>query len=87
MTRKLDRISCEETMRKLDDYMDRSLAPDDVVVLEQHLDECALCVTAFNFEGAVLEDLRRKLDRVRAPRDLMGRIRRELDKASEEEGG
>ena len=33
----LDRMSCEEAFRRLDDYLDRELSPDEMRQVEEHL--------------------------------------------------
>ena len=43
---------------------------DDIL----HLETCAICASEYDFEQTVLDDVRGKLRRIRAPGDLMSRI-------------
>lgn len=70
----VDRYTCEEAFLRLDDYLDRELPADQMDCVREHLETCALCASEFDFEHAVIEDVRGKLRRIRAPGDLMTRI-------------
>lgn len=71
----LDRITCEETFRRLDDFLDRELSRTEMKLVQEHLDTCGACAQEFRFEASVIESVRSKLDRIAAPPDLMARIR------------
>jgi anti-sigma factor (TIGR02949 family) len=71
---RLDRTTCEETFRRLDDYLDRQLAPEETRLIEEHLHTCDACSREFVFEASVIEAVRQKLRRVAAPPDLIARI-------------
>jgi len=73
-TRRLDRTTCEETFRRLDDYLDRRLSPEETRLIEEHLHLCDACSREFAFEASVIEAVREKLRRVAAPPDLIARI-------------
>lgn len=73
-TRRLDRTTCEETFRRLDDYLDRRLSPEETRLIEEHLHLCDACSREFVFEASVIEAVREKLRRVAAPPDLIARI-------------
>jgi mycothiol system anti-sigma-R factor len=75
MTR-IDRLTCEETFRRLDDYLDRELSADEMVLVEQHLRTCAACAGEYAFEAGVLRTIRSKLHRLHAPPALRDRISR-----------
>lgn len=74
----LDRYTCLETVRRLDDYLDRELSATETVEVERHLEVCDRCLKRFQFEGAVLDDLRIKLRRVPVPETLEDRLRKLL---------
>jgi anti-sigma factor (TIGR02949 family) len=74
----LDRYTCLETVRRLDDYLDRELSATETVEVERHLEVCDRCLKRFQFEGAVLDDLRIKLRRVPVPETLESRLRKLL---------
>jgi anti-sigma factor (TIGR02949 family) len=73
-TRRLDRTTCEETFRRLDDYLDRRLSPEETRLIEEHSHTCEACSREFVFEASVIEGVRQKLRRVAAPPDLIARI-------------
>lgn len=79
----LNRFTCEEAFRRLDDYLDRELSPPEFDLVRQHLDICEGCAREFRFEASVLDNVRAKLRDVAVPPDLGARIRQlaELDAA------
>jgi len=83
---RLDRTNCEEAFRRLDDYLDRRLTPEELRIIEEHLEVCAWCAREFNFETSVLHGVKRKLREIEAPTDLVRRILSRLP-SSPEEGG
>jgi anti-sigma factor (TIGR02949 family) len=80
----IDRYTCEETFRRLDDYLDRELTSHEVQLVEEHLEVCALCAAEYAFEANVLERLRDKLQRIPVPADLLSRVSRALERAQGE---
>lgn len=70
----IDRYTCEEAFLRLDDYLDCELPRDQMDCVRRHLETCAMCASEFEFEQTVIDDVRGKLRRIRAPRDLMLRI-------------
>jgi anti-sigma factor (TIGR02949 family) len=81
----VDRVTCEEAFRRLDDYLDRELSAEETRLIDEHLATCAACLQEFTFERSVTAGLRRKLRRSTAPPDLLARIRAELARAAEAE--
>ena len=75
---KLDRSNCEEAFRRLDDFLDRRLSPEETRLVEEHLQICAACTREFNFEASVIQGVRRKLRHLEAPSDLLGRVLSQL---------
>ncbi len=82
MRRRLDHKTCEETFRRLDDYLDRQLSPEETSMVEDHLRTCAMCASEFTFEASVIEDVRDKLRRVAAPPGLLERIVAQINRAT-----
>jgi anti-sigma factor (TIGR02949 family) len=78
VTAHLDRYSCEEVFRRMDEYLDRELAPPEVERVRAHLETCLACAGEYRFEDTLLRDVRSKLRRVVMPADLRARIEREL---------
>ena len=75
----LNRYTCEEAFRRLDDYLDRELSREETVLVREHLEICAGCAREFNFEASVLEGVREKLRQIDLPVSLQARILSVLD--------
>lgn len=75
----LNRYTCEEAFRRLDDYLDRELSADETVLVEEHLEICAGCAREFNFEASLLRGVREKLHQIELPPSLQARILGVLD--------
>ena len=83
----LDRFTCEETFRRLDDYLDRELSAPETTLVREHLEICAMCAREFAFEASVLHGVRGKLRQIDLPDDLQARVLRALDGESAVGGG
>jgi len=70
----LNRYTCEEAFRRLDDYLDRELSSEETVLVREHLEICAGCAREFNFEESVLRGVRTKLRQIDLPPSLQARI-------------
>ena len=70
----MNRLTCQQTFERLDDYVDRELGPQELRDVEQHLHACEVCATEFRIEREVLDDIRSKLQRIRVPAALLARI-------------
>jgi anti-sigma factor (TIGR02949 family) len=71
---RVTRLTCQETFRRLDDYLDRELSVEEASAVEAHLRECEMCMREYAFEGTLLQGIRQKLQRLAAPSDLGARI-------------
>lgn len=78
MSHSLNRTTCEEAFRRLDDFLDRRLARTEMRLIEEHLEICAACAREFTFEASVLTGVRGKLRQLSVPPDLLARIAAEL---------
>ena len=67
-------LTCEEALRRLDDYVDRALSPEEIGRVEGHLEECLRCLGAFRFEAALIEGIQTRLRRLQIPIGLLQRI-------------
>jgi anti-sigma factor (TIGR02949 family) len=74
----VSRFTCEEAFRRLDDYLDRELSPEEMAMVREHLETCAVCTREFTFEASLLTEVRRKVQRIDVPPGLLERINREL---------
>ncbi len=69
-----DIYSCEEALRRLNDYLDHELTGDERVVVLQHLEICKPCFKRFSFEQTLIISLRQKLTTVCAPETLRAKL-------------
>ena len=84
MSHPLNRTTCEEAFRRLDDFLDRRLAHAERHLIEEHLEICAACAREFTFEASVLNGVRRKLRQLSVPPDLLARIAAEVRAARDD---
>jgi anti-sigma factor (TIGR02949 family) len=73
------RISCTEMVLRLDDFVDRTLSPAELELVEEHLLECTECARKFRFEVSLVDSLRKRLSRIAAPESLLQQIRDRLE--------
>jgi anti-sigma factor (TIGR02949 family) len=83
MSQPLNRNTCEEAFRRLDDFLDRRLSPEETRLVEEHLQICDACTREFSFESSVLNGVKQKLRQLEVPSDLLGRILSRLPSAPE----
>lgn len=76
---RLDRYTCEEALRRLEDFLDRELSPEEMARVQRHLDTCAACTSQFQFERDVLAGLKEKVRRLSLPPELQEKITRRID--------
>jgi anti-sigma factor (TIGR02949 family) len=69
-----DYYSCEEAIKRLNDYLDHELQPDERSDVLKHLQICKPCLERFHFEEGLLQSLRVRVARVTAPGHLRARI-------------
>ncbi len=80
----MDRFNCEQVFQRLDDYLDRELAPQEMELIREHLEICAWCAGTYEFQAGVLNELRNRLQRVSVPEQLRSRIAEALKQARTE---
>jgi anti-sigma factor (TIGR02949 family) len=79
---RLDRTNCEEAFRRLNDFLDRRLTPEEMKVIEEHLEICAWCAREFNFETSVLHGVKQRLRHFDLPPDFVTRVLSKLPPSS-----
>jgi anti-sigma factor (TIGR02949 family) len=82
----VDRWTCEEMVRRLDDYVDRELTAEEMRLAREHLETCAACAKELAFEAGVLVDLKSKLRRIDLPQSLVDRVAMTIARARTEGG-
>ncbi|HEU5220158.1 MAG TPA: zf-HC2 domain-containing protein [Gemmatimonadales bacterium] len=81
----VDRFTCAEVLQRLDDFLDRELAPDEMALVQEHLDQCAMCAEEHHYERHILDGVKDKLRRISAPTGLLGRVRSAIARARVED--
>jgi anti-sigma factor RsiW len=66
-------------LRRLDEYVDRSLTPRERRRVEAHLAECLACAAQFHFEVALIRSIRERLRRIDVPPHLFESVVRRLE--------
>ena len=64
---------CDEALEELYGYLDGELTPERRSLIRSHIDDCAPCLDAFDFEVELRQVLSRKC-RDTVPEDLRRRI-------------
>lgn len=70
----LNRYTCEEAFRRLDDFLDHELSSEEMVLIREHLEICAGCAREFNFESSVLKGVGEKLQQIDMPNTLQSKV-------------
>jgi anti-sigma factor (TIGR02949 family) len=82
----LNRFTCEEAFRRIDDYLDRELQPSEMRLVQEHLEICEGCAREFRFEASVISGVKRKLRQIELPGDLQARVLAALEREGHGEG-
>src|SRR5580658_1335522 len=56
-----DYYSCEEAIKRLNEYLDHQLTQEERAVVIKHLEICKPCLSRFSFEQTLIISLRTKL--------------------------
>lgn len=64
------RFSCDEVLRRLDDFVDRALGFEEIRRVEAHLADCVACAEAVRFESSLIAGIRARLRRIAVPSGL-----------------
>ena len=59
--------TCEEALQRLDSYVDRELAEEELTAVRAHLETCAHCAEQFAAEMTVLDAIRQRLRKIPLP--------------------
>jgi anti-sigma factor (TIGR02949 family) len=70
---------CEDTFRRLQDYLDRELSEEEARLVREHLEGCGICAEEYVFESAILRRVRRCLQDEEVPEELLRRVSEALD--------
>ncbi len=70
-----DYYSCEEAVRRLNEYLDHEMNAEERTVVLRHLEICRSCLTRFSFEQTLVVSLRQKVLLLCAPPSLREKLR------------
>ena len=70
----IDQLTCEETFRRLDDFLDRELSENECHLVREHLEICAVCAKEFEFEASLWNEVRAKLQHTVVPPNLREKV-------------
>ena len=79
----MNRVTCEQALELLMDFLKRELSPDVAEAVRQHLDECKPCERHARFESRFVVLVETRLRSERCPESLKARI---LDSLIQEGG-
>ncbi len=79
-----DRLTCKETLRRLDDYLDSELDEQQMAMVRKHLKECDVCDAESAFEESVFTCVKEKLQDLRLPDGLKDRVFGRIDELRRE---
>ncbi len=84
--KKIDCVTCEETLRQLDDYLDSELDERQMATVRKHLKECESCDAGSAFEESVFACVKEKLQNLPLPDGLKDRVFERIDELRRESG-
>jgi anti-sigma factor (TIGR02949 family) len=76
-----DYYSCEEAIKRLNDYLDHELSPEERQDVVKHLTICKPCLERFHFEENLVVSLRQKVAERICPNGLRDRLSKIIKKA------
>ena len=65
---------CQEAVKRLNEFLDHELGPDEQAMVQRHLGECHDCFARFHFEETLLRTIRERVETIHAPAALRERI-------------
>ncbi len=69
-----DFYSCEEAVKRLNEYLDHQMTEDERVIVLKHLEICKPCLRRFTFEQTLIVSLRQKVLHLCAPQPLREKL-------------
>lgn len=79
-----DFYSCEEAIKRLNEYLDHQLNDEERVVVIKHLEICKPCLSRFTFEQELIVSIRQKLCSMGMPQNLKDKLKGLLRKPVDE---
>lgn len=70
----VDFYSCEEAVKRLNEYLDHEMTAEERVVVLKHLEICRSCLARFSFEQTLVVTLRQKVSVLCLPAALREKL-------------
>lgn len=70
----MDAYSCEEAVKRLNEYLDHELTEGERAVVLKHLEICRSCLRRFTFEQTLVISLRQKISVLCVPPTLKAKL-------------
>lgn len=70
----VDYYSCEDAIRRLNEYLDHELTEAERVVVLKHLELCKPCLRRFTFEQTLIISLRQKITLLCTPQPVRDKL-------------
>lgn len=80
----VDFYSCEEAIKRLNEYLDHELTDEERCVVVKHLEICKPCLSRFSFEETLMVSIKMKLTGICAPQQLKDKLKNMLRPPSQE---
>jgi anti-sigma factor (TIGR02949 family) len=75
MSDKPDKLTCEQAIKMVLEFLDKELSPHDHKAMEEHLDTCRSCYSRMEFEK-LLKNKIHSLPLTKAPESLRSKIKK-----------
>lgn len=73
-------MNCEESYKRLHDFLDRELTAEEIEEVKMHIHRCPPCEVEFRFEESVLRHVRRCMGDVPCPGELEKMVSAAIDR-------
>jgi anti-sigma factor (TIGR02949 family) len=70
----IDYNGCQEAVKRLTEFLDHELNPEEEAQVQRHIEKCHGCFTRFHFEETLLRTIRERAAAIRAPSALREKI-------------
>jgi mycothiol system anti-sigma-R factor len=68
------KLNCKDAVKYLHQFLDKELLPDEIDIVQEHLDRCTNCRKRFSFQGEIKRLVRRSATQEAAPPNLKQRL-------------
>ena len=80
-------MDCAAAANRLHELIDQELTPEIEAAVQRHLDDCAPCMAVYEFERGFRRFMSLKMQSVKAPSGLKGRITQKISEEKQRAEG